>query len=523
MQLGTQLPPVGVTEGATATQQKTALSEGKETSFDAVMLDGASTEPTGAGVPQGEVAVLMPPPSPSMTYSSFAAVPELALGAVHGGAGETMAVDTNGKILPRIAEIGAPGSDASPEKGGVPPTLPAIKEVVSGEFQAGADSGQTEATPKAVRAETTPPIMSEAARDLVQGGPRKALSGAAVTTPPAPRSSVGTGSLNTAEPHAEKLQRQMANSVVAQPRNTQVRQSLAPNAVANPAVTLETHPRQEFDTGPVDNSDVQMTQKTPPPLSSSGTVVEKVVGSKNAPTESSGIAASDRQLTEIREVSHLTSPSDSASQYTSIKDTAQFTVTGRLPETSEMALIQDGMMPAATVRSTSDPIMAELGADIAMNEVRAAETLTARAEVSAQLRAELPRHIAQQLADVARSMPDRPIELTLSPEELGRLRLTFTGDLSAMSVSVNVERPETLDLMRRHIEILAQEMREIGYGEVTFSFEQSGSEAGGQSNDAQTSSDHENQHMNPTGNSPDIPPSSVRLSMTGASGVDIRL
>ncbi len=62
MQLGTQLPPVGVTEGATATQQKTALSEGKETSFDAVMLDGASTEPTGAGVPQGEVAVLMPPP-----------------------------------------------------------------------------------------------------------------------------------------------------------------------------------------------------------------------------------------------------------------------------------------------------------------------------------------------------------------------------------------------------------------------------------------------------------------------------
>ncbi|UWQ08022.1 flagellar hook-length control protein FliK [Aliiroseovarius crassostreae] len=155
-------------------------------------------------------------------------------------------------------------------------------------------------------------------------------------------------------------------------------------------------------------------------------------------------------------------------------------------------------------------------------EGRMVETLSSRAEVSAQMRTELPRHVALQLAEVARKMPDRPVELTLSPEELGKLRLTFSGDLSAMTIAVNVERPETLDLMRRHIDLLAQEMRDIGYGEVTFSFTQSG--AGGKE-DGQSFSDHASSSSGDVTDNGHVPDKAepVLLNVMTRSGIDIRL
>ncbi|UWQ04899.1 flagellar hook-length control protein FliK [Aliiroseovarius crassostreae] len=155
-------------------------------------------------------------------------------------------------------------------------------------------------------------------------------------------------------------------------------------------------------------------------------------------------------------------------------------------------------------------------------EGRMVETLSSRAELSAQMRTELPRHVALQLADVARKMPDRPVELTLSPEELGKLRLTFSGDLSAMTIAVNVERPETLDLMRRHIDLLAQEMRDIGYGEITFSFTQSG--AGGKKG-GQSFTDHAPSSSGDVTDKGHVPDKAepVHLNVMTRSGIDIRL
>ena len=96
-------------------------------------------------------------------------------------------------------------------------------------------------------------------------------------------------------------------------------------------------------------------------------------------------------------------------------------------------------------------------------------------------RAELPRHVALQLADAAQRGPNRPVELTLSPAELGRVRINMqTGD-GGIAVHIVADRPETLDLMRRNIEQLAQEFHQIGYGEAQFSFSQHGSgQAGAQ-------------------------------------------
>lgn len=88
-------------------------------------------------------------------------------------------------------------------------------------------------------------------------------------------------------------------------------------------------------------------------------------------------------------------------------------------------------------------------------------------------RADVARSVGQQIAAGIAMQSDRPVELTLSPEELGRVRLTLqsAGD-QTMVVSVQAERHETLDLMRRHIDSLTREFREMGYSDVSFSFSQ---------------------------------------------------
>lgn len=105
-------------------------------------------------------------------------------------------------------------------------------------------------------------------------------------------------------------------------------------------------------------------------------------------------------------------------------------------------------------------------------------TLSANAELrpaalTPSTQVETPRQVAVQIADAVRS-GEKPIELKLNPAELGRVRLALAPGDGVMMVTVLADRPETLDLMRRHIDMLAQELRAIGYGSTAFSFGQGG-------------------------------------------------
>ena len=66
----------------------------------------------------------------------------------------------------------------------------------------------------------------------------------------------------------------------------------------------------------------------------------------------------------------------------------------------------------------------------------------------------------------------REIELQLHPKDLGRLRFVMSPADGQMFVQVFADRPETLDAMRRHVEILTREFAAEGFGSSTFSFEQ---------------------------------------------------
>ena len=81
-----------------------------------------------------------------------------------------------------------------------------------------------------------------------------------------------------------------------------------------------------------------------------------------------------------------------------------------------------------------------------------------------------PNPIFRQINAALQATSDGSIELKLWPEEIGRVRLTMTASESGMIVQLAAERSEVLDLMRKHIGQLEQELLEQGFDNLSFSF-----------------------------------------------------
>ena len=80
------------------------------------------------------------------------------------------------------------------------------------------------------------------------------------------------------------------------------------------------------------------------------------------------------------------------------------------------------------------------------------------------------RSVATQIAMAISNANGNATEISLNPEELGRVRISLTAVDGAITLNVSAERPETQDLMRRHIDLLSQQFRDLGYGTISFSF-----------------------------------------------------
>ncbi len=84
-------------------------------------------------------------------------------------------------------------------------------------------------------------------------------------------------------------------------------------------------------------------------------------------------------------------------------------------------------------------------------------------------KAEITRAIARQMAAAIQVRAGSgTIEIALSPEELGRVSITLNGREDGMVLTIAAERPETLDLMRRHLAVLEAEFQSLGYGDISF-------------------------------------------------------
>lgn len=101
--------------------------------------------------------------------------------------------------------------------------------------------------------------------------------------------------------------------------------------------------------------------------------------------------------------------------------------------------------------------------------VRSEQSRSEPARVEAT-RSDTARSVGNQLVEAVRVGANGSTDVALNPEELGRVRLSLTGQDGALHVSVTAERPETQDLLRRHIGMLQADFRALGYTDVAFDF-----------------------------------------------------
>lgn len=122
--------------------------------------------------------------------------------------------------------------------------------------------------------------------------------------------------------------------------------------------------------------------------------------------------------------------------------------------------------------SRSDEVEAEFAKDgssflaSASNQTDGSASLAKQA-LSSQIAAKAVREAAVQVAEITRNAAEGKVEVRLNPEELGRLSISFLTRDSAMAISILAERPETMDLVRRNIGELLQELRDIGFQELS--------------------------------------------------------
>lgn len=81
-----------------------------------------------------------------------------------------------------------------------------------------------------------------------------------------------------------------------------------------------------------------------------------------------------------------------------------------------------------------------------------------------------PQHVLRQISDGLPKLADKAVEIRLSPEELGHVRLRMVSSEHGVVVHVHADRPETLDLLRRHIDQLARDLAEAGHEASEFTF-----------------------------------------------------
>jgi flagellar hook-length control protein FliK len=144
--------------------------------------------------------------------------------------------------------------------------------------------------------------------------------------------------------------------------------------------------------------------------------------------------------------------------------------------------------------------------------------------VTAPLRSDLAPHVARQMIEVMAQAAHRPTEIALSPQELGRVRMSVVTEDGSITVNIIAERPETLDLMRRHIDQLGQTFKSMGYESINFAFGQgadSGEQNGTGPNGDQSGGTDSKLGNHLAGSAEEA--AVIHLEAASTRGVDIRL
>lgn len=133
-------------------------------------------------------------------------------------------------------------------------------------------------------------------------------------------------------------------------------------------------------------------------------------------------------------------------------------------------------------------------------------------------RGDTARAISGQMVAALQSSPGGgDVEIALNPKELGRVSIVLTNRDDGMHLAIAAERPETLDLMRRHISVLTGEFQKLGYRDLSFDL---GTSPDGQK-DRDSTPETASTLISPTDSEPQNTPTARQLALS--EGIDIRL
>jgi len=80
--------------------------------------------------------------------------------------------------------------------------------------------------------------------------------------------------------------------------------------------------------------------------------------------------------------------------------------------------------------------------------------------------------VVRQVVEASRALSQaNGVQIELDPIELGRVRLSLNAIEGAVSMLISAERSDTIELLRKNIELLSQDLSELGYENLQFEFE----------------------------------------------------
>ncbi len=229
------------------------------------------------------------------------------------------------------------------------------------------------------------------------------------------------------------------------------------------------------------------------------------------------VGAAKDDAEEVRRVSEVENPRSMRAEATTAAPSKTTAAAPPVPT------VVEAMNVAPTAPSSTETVTPDLSPDAMFDGVSSeSRTVDAmgRTETSAQATrsAELPRPAMNQIIDALRTAQGS-IDLSLSPEELGRVNLTLQTQDGILSVVVTAERPETADLIRRSLDLLLQEAEAQGFDDVSFAFGGDGTQGQGYSDDG---ADHPGQTMAGAAFET-LEPTKPIQRQTTAQGLDLRL
>ncbi len=98
---------------------------------------------------------------------------------------------------------------------------------------------------------------------------------------------------------------------------------------------------------------------------------------------------------------------------------------------------------------------------------------------------QIARQVAEQFVSSVNRTTSGQVTIQMAPAELGRVDISMQPREQGMALLIAAERPETLELLRRHVDLLAEDLRALGWSDLSFQFG-----AGGQSPEERARGDH---------------------------------